>query len=81
MNKKIISAIFASLISLNLISPSVAKADGMGVLNTQTIIQKSSLYSARIEGNPLELADVQVSDKKSQKKLEVFNITEATRFI
>ncbi len=42
---------------------------------------KSSLYSARIEGNPLELADVQVQDKKTQKKLEVFNITEATRFI
>src|SRR3989338_1566342 len=42
---------------------------------------KSSLYSARIEGNPLELADVEIVDKKSQKKLEVFNIIEAIRFI
>src|SRR3990167_6712582 len=42
---------------------------------------KSSLFSARIEGNPLELADVDIEDKKSQKKLEVFNITEAIRFI
>src|SRR3989344_8392314 len=42
---------------------------------------KSSLYSARIEGNPLELADVDIEDKKSQEKLEVFNITQAIRFI
>lgn len=42
---------------------------------------KSSLYSARIEGNPLKLDDVVVVDKKSQKKLEVFNITEAIKFI
>jgi len=42
---------------------------------------KSSLYSARIEGNPLEIADVNTGDKKSQKKLEVFNIIEAIRFI
>ena len=42
---------------------------------------KSSLFSARIEGNPLKLADIEVQDKKSQKKLEVFNITQAIRFI
>src|SRR3989337_1156437 len=42
---------------------------------------KSSLFSARIEGNPLKLADIEVQDKKSQEKLEVFNITQAIRFI
>lgn len=42
---------------------------------------KSSLYSARIEGNPLELADVELVGKKSQKKLEVFNIIQAIKFI
>lgn len=42
---------------------------------------KSSLYSARIEGNTLELEDVETPDKKSQKKVEVFNITKAVGFI
>ncbi len=42
---------------------------------------KSSLFSARIEGNPLKLADVDTGNKKSQKKIEVFNITKAIRFI
>src|SRR3989344_7168367 len=42
---------------------------------------KSSLFSARIEGNPLELSDVQSGDKKSQKKLEIFNILQALQFI
>lgn len=60
--------------SLNLPKPLKEKIQRVSLL-------KSSLYSARIEGNPLELADVQVRDKKSQKKLEVFNIIEATRFI
>jgi len=41
---------------------------------------KSSLYSARIEGNTLELDDVEVGDKKSQKKLEVFNIAQAIKY-
>ena len=44
---------------------------------------KSSLYSARIEGNSLTLEDVnnpqQIRDK--QKKIEVFNILEALRYL
>lgn len=41
---------------------------------------KSSLFSARIEGNPLELADL--AGKASEgKKLEVYNIVEASQFI
>ena len=42
---------------------------------------KSSLYSARIEGNPLELADIEAGYTKSQKKREVFNIIGAIKFI
>src|SRR3989344_5635268 len=60
--------------SLNLPKPLKEKIQRVSLL-------KSSLFSARIEGNPLELADVEIGDKKSQKKLEVFNITEAIRFI
>ena len=33
---------------------------------------KSSLYSARIEGNPLELNDVSLEKSKEINKLEIF---------
>lgn len=42
---------------------------------------KSSLFSARIEGNTLTLEDVQMSSSKDQKKAEVFNILKATNII
>ena len=60
--------------SLNLPKPLKEKIQRVSLL-------KSSLFSARIEGNPLELSDVDIGDKKSQKKLEVFNIEKAIRFI
>lgn len=60
--------------SLNIPKPLKEKIQRVSLL-------KSSLYSARIEGNPLKLADVNTGDKTSQKRLEVFNITEAIRFI
>jgi len=41
---------------------------------------KSSLFSARIEGNPLTLADWETTSER-QKKLEVSNILAAIRFI
>lgn len=41
---------------------------------------KSSLFSARIEGNTLTLEDVS-SSSKSQKKMEVFNILKALNLI
>lgn len=46
-------------------------------------ILKSSLYSARIEGNPLTLKDVENPEKISdrQKKLEVFNILDSVNYI
>ncbi len=43
---------------------------------------KSSLFSARIEGNPLELSDLEGGRKEEEKKKqEVFNIAEAIAFI
>ena len=42
---------------------------------------KSSLYSARIEGNPLELSEVSFEKSKEINKLEIFNILEASNFI
>ncbi len=41
---------------------------------------KSSLYSARIEGNPLTLKNLDTTNEKD-KKLEVFNILSAIKFI
>lgn len=40
-------------------------------------ILKSSLFSARIEGNTLTLDDLQTGSAKDQKKVEVFNILKA----
>lgn len=42
---------------------------------------KSSLFSARIEGNTLTLDDINRSSSKDQKKVEVFNILKATNWI
>ncbi len=42
---------------------------------------KSSLYSARIEGNTLTLDDLPRSTSKSQKKQEVFNVLKATNWL
>lgn len=62
------------VVSLNLPKPLNEKIQRVSLL-------KSSLYSARIEGNQLELVDFEVGNKKPQKKREVFNITQAIRFI
>lgn len=63
------------------------------VINTVTIppeietnirrqsILKSSLFSARIEGNPLNLEDLSKKPSKDQRKLEVFNILKALNLI
>src|SRR3981081_1447710 len=42
---------------------------------------RSSLYSARIEGNPLTLDDLPTKSSNDQKKREVFNILKATEFM
>src|SRR3990172_2875786 len=42
---------------------------------------KSSLFSARIEGNPLVFFDLASGGKEEEKKREVFNLLEAVRFI
>lgn len=60
--------------ALNLPNPLKEKIQRVSLL-------KSSLYSARIEGNTLELIDVDSRDKKSKKKLEVLNIEKAIIYI
>lgn len=42
---------------------------------------KSSLYSARIEGNPLNLDEVTGKTSANQKKLEIFNILKALNLV
>lgn len=44
-------------------------------------VLKSSLFSARIEGNPLNLEELPKRPSKDQKKLEVFNILKALNLI
>lgn len=51
--------------------------------NIQRIsLLKSSLFSARIEGNSLEISDFEIgSETEEEKKKEIFNIFEATRYL
>lgn len=44
-------------------------------------ILKSSLFSARIEGNPLNLEELPKRPSKDQRKLEIFNILKALNLI
>lgn len=44
-------------------------------------ILKSSLFSARIEGNPLTLDDLPTRSSSDQKKKEIFNILKALQFV
>ncbi|MDP2638145.1 MAG: Fic family protein [Candidatus Levybacteria bacterium] len=44
-------------------------------------ILKSSLFSARIEGNNLTLDDLQTKSSKDQKKVEVFNILKGLNLV
>lgn len=49
-------------------------------IRRQTVL-KSSLYSARIEGNPLTLDDLNTRPSADQKKREVFNILKALELV
>lgn len=42
---------------------------------------KSSLFSARVEGNPLTLDDLSKTSSKDQKRLEIFNILKALNLV
>jgi len=44
-------------------------------------ILKSSLFSARIEGNPLTLDEITHTPSKDQKKIEIYNILKAHQLI
>jgi len=51
------------------------------IQNIQRVsLLKSSLFSARIEGNPLKLDDLNIADKKKEKK-EIINIIQASKYI
>lgn len=76
---------------LSLISKIEAERLYFSSLNLQGVIReniqrisllKSSLFSARIEGNPLRISDFEFGkEAKEDKKNEVFNILEAIKFI
>lgn len=76
---------------LSLISKIEAERLYFSSLNLQDVIReniqrisllKSSLFSARIEGNPLRISDFEFGkEAKEDKKNEVFNILEAIKFI
>lgn len=42
---------------------------------------KSSLFSARIEGNPLELSDLESKNPQEQRKKEIFNLVDGVGII
>lgn len=67
-----IQAINLYFLSRNLPKQLRANLQGMSLL-------KSSIFSARIEGNPLEIANFQAGE--DEKKLEVFNIINAIKLI
>lgn len=63
------------LISLNLPIKLKEKIERVSLL-------KSSLFSARIEGNPIEFADIeQDREIETKKKEEIFNIIDGAKFI
>jgi Fic family protein len=49
-------------------------------IRRQSLLQ-SSLYSARIEGNPLTLEELEHKPSNDQKKREVFNVLRALQFV
>lgn len=64
---------------INFVSLNVPKQIKENIQRTSLL--KSSLYSARIEGNPLELLDVAFEKTNEIHKLEIFNILKAAHFI
>lgn len=70
-----IEALRLYLVSLKLPKPIKDKIERVSLL-------KSSLFSARIEGNPIELSDLESGRQTEQKnKKEIFNILDAAGFI
>lgn len=48
---------------------------------TRASTLKSSLYSAKIEGNPLKLEEITGRRSKEEKKMEVFNLLKTINFV
>jgi Fic family protein len=69
-------------IEANRINFLALKIPGQLKENIQRVsLLKSSLYSARIEGNPLELHELNFEKDDTKDKNEIFNILDASRYI
>ncbi|MFH1535922.1 MAG: hypothetical protein ABIC96_02545, partial [Patescibacteria group bacterium] len=74
---ELISKIDANLIYLS----SLSLPAGISNKIQRTSLLKSSLYSARIEGNPLLPEQINFSDDEKVEKKEVLNLLKALEFI
>lgn len=74
---KLISEIEAKRLYFNSISMPIALIDKI----QRVSILKSSLFSARIEGNPLDISAFDSNRSNKEKKREVFNIQKAASYI
>lgn len=74
---ELISKIDANLIYLSSVILPILLKDKI----QRTSILKSSLFSARIEGNPLTFDQIQKSDRETDEKKEIFNILKAVKLI
>lgn len=75
-----ISQLLSSIEASNEVINSISIPPEIEINIRRQSILKSSLYSARIEGNPLTLNDITMHPSKDQKKREVFNILKAFQF-
>ncbi|MDD5146950.1 MAG: Fic family protein [Candidatus Daviesbacteria bacterium] len=74
---ELVSKIDANLIYLS----SINLPEDLNNKIQRVSLLKSSLYSARIEGNPLLLEQINSQDDKNNEKKEVFNLLKAAEFI
>lgn len=80
LNKEIISLIAKTDAQRFYFSAIKISSELKNKIERQSLL-KSSLYSARIEGNPLELSDLETKDPQEIKNREVFNIIDAAKLI
>lgn len=76
-----ISQLLASIEASNEVIASIAIPPEVETNIRRLSTLKSSLFSARIEGNPLTLDELQIKSSKDQKKIEVFDILKAQNLI
>jgi len=76
-----ISQLLASIEASNVVIASITIPPEIETNIRRQSILKSSLYSARIEGNPLTLNDISTRPSRDQKKREIFNILRAFQLV